>query len=185
MVRILLFSTLLAALIGCSSQTPSTPAQAPAAAPPAATPAASPAPVAQTAPAPAPAGALATYDTNVAGVAADITECKRKEGVLSVKIRFRNASTPPGVLVLFQGPATYKEYYVTAASKKYFMLQDTEGNYLTSVATGYGGQLTVNLAKDQQYVWWGKFPAPPPDVKKVTLMTRVAPPFEDIPVTDQ
>jgi hypothetical protein len=39
--------------------------------------------------------------------------------------------------------------------------------------------------KGGQYTWWAKFPAPPPEVKKITLMTPVTSPFEDIPITDQ
>lgn len=189
----LFFSTIFfAALTACSIPSfTSKQSEAPAAKQPAPAPAPSvapPAPVAQTAavatPAPATASLL-SEDTNVAGVAADVTECKRKEGVLSVKVRFRNASSPtPAQVVLFQGNDTYKTFYVTAANKKYFMLQDSDGAYLTSAA-GYGGSLTVTVTKDQPFTWWAKFPAPPPEVKKVTLFLPVASPLEDIPVTDQ
>jgi hypothetical protein len=191
MIRIFLFSIFLAALAACSSPFASKPADAPAQAQPAsappvptATPAVAPTPVAQTAAPPAaPAGSLATQDTNEIGIAADFTECKRKDGVLSVMVRFRNVSSAPAKLVVFQG-GNYPAFYVTAANKKYFLLQDSEGTYLTSAA-GYGGFLTVPLAKDQQFTWWAKFPAPPADVKKISLMTPLAAPFEDIPIADQ
>jgi len=188
------FLIALAALTGCTSQTASKPAATsssssaqPAAAPSAASaaPAAAPAPppVAQTAPAPAPVATLATEDTNQPGIAADFTECKRKEGVLSVKIRFRNVSSAPAAVTLINA-RNYEAYYVTAANKKYFILKDSEGVYLTPRADGFGS-LSAQLAPGDQYTWWAKFPAPPPDIKKVTFMTPLAPPFEDIPITDQ
>jgi hypothetical protein len=184
MIRILLASVFLAALTACSNQSASkpAPASAPSAAAPAA-PAATPAPAAQAATAPAPAGALATQDTNVPGIAADFTECKRKEGVLSVKLRFRNTSSAETAVPVISA-RNYEAFYVAAANKKYFILKDSEGTYLTPSGDGFGN-LSVHLPTNQQYTWWAKFPAPPADVKKVTLMTPLAPPFEDIPVTDQ
>jgi hypothetical protein len=130
-----------------------------------------------------PPGSLATQDTNVAGIAADFTECRRKEGVLSVKIRFRNTSPTQANIYVING-RNYAAVYVTAANKKYFMLKDSEGAYLTPLTDGIG-TLSVSLPTGGQYIWWAKFPAPPADVKKITLMTPVAPPFEDVPVNDQ
>jgi hypothetical protein len=186
MLRMLVFLIFVAALTACSSQTSPKPTEAAPAAQPAAAPAAptaSPAPVSQTAASPAPSGSLASQDTNVAGVTADFTECRRKEGILSVKVRFRNVSSAETHVPIISG-RNYQAFYVTAANKKYFMLKDSEGVYLTPAADGFG-DLSVPLAKGGQYTWWAKFPAPPPDVKKVTLMTPVAPPFEDIPIADQ
>lgn len=189
MVRTLVFSIFLVALGGCSSQTSSKTAETPATAPPAATsapavqPASASAPVTQPSPVPAPTTALATQDTNVQGIAADFTECKRKEGVLSVKIRYRNVS-PAEARIGLIGSRNYDAYYVTAANKKYFMLKDSEGVYLTPRADGFGS-LDVTLKPNEQYTWWAKFPAPPADIKKITFMTPLAPPFEDIPVADQ
>src|SRR5689334_24701351 len=80
---------LLAGFSGCSkenpptsSKTPETPAQpAPSAAAPASAPPAAAA---------APAGTLKNGDTNISGVVAEVTECARKDGVLSIKVRLRN-----------------------------------------------------------------------------------------------
>jgi hypothetical protein len=188
---------------GCSKETPSSSPQpasaAPAATVPAAAPVAAPAAPASAAPAStAPAGATAasaappgpptadalkSEDTNVAGVAAEVTECVRKEGVLSVKLRFRNTTKEEKKLALLDA-RDYEKYYVTAGSKKYFILKDSEGTYLTPQANGFG-TLSVNLESGGQYTWWAKYPAPPADVKAVTLFTPVAPPLEDIPITDR
>lgn len=168
---------LIAALGGCSKQSPEpvkqTPAQAPAAAPPAPAPAA----------APVSTPALKTGDTNTAGVTAEVTECQRKEGVLSVKVRFRNTGSQEIKLDLINS-RDYEKFYVTAGSKKYFILKDSEGTYLTPQADGLG-YLSVRLQPGGQYTWWAKYPAAPPEVKAVALYMPVAPPLEDIPVSDK
>lgn len=128
-------------------------------------------------------GASQTQDTNVAGVVADFIECKRKEGILSVRVRFRNVSSPQGNYDIIQG-RDYQKFYVIAAGKKYFILKDSEGTYLTVEASG-SGNLGVPLAKGQQFVWWAKYPAPPASVKKISFFSPLMPPFEDIPIVDQ
>ncbi len=171
---------LISVLGGCSKESPAPSAQTPAAAPPTAPP-----PVAAPPPAAAPvaSAALKTEDTNIAGVVADVTECARKDGVLSVRVRFRNTSAEKKNLNLIDN-RNYEKYYLTAASKKYFILKDSEGTYLTPQASPFGG-LSPSLEPGAQYTWWAKYPAPPAEVKAVTLYTTVAAPLEDIPVSDK
>ncbi|HTS30242.1 MAG TPA: hypothetical protein VMH81_30430 [Bryobacteraceae bacterium] len=171
---------LISVLGGCSKES------APSAQTPSAAPSTAPTPVAAAPPpaaAPAASAALKTEDTNIDGVTAEVTECTRKDGVLSVKVRFRNTSGGAKKVDFFAGH-DYEKYYVSAASKKYFILKDTEGAYLTPAASSFGG-LSVNLQAGGQYTWWAKYPAPPADIKAVTLYTQVAAPLEDIPVSDK
>jgi hypothetical protein len=133
----------------------------------------------------APAGpaALMTGETNIAGIIAEPTGCTRKDGVLSIKLRLRNtgsATTRVGII----SARNYESYYLSAANKKYFILKDSDGTYLTPSADMFGG-LAVDIEAGGQYTWWAKFPAPPAEVKTVTLYTPIAPPLEDIPVTDK
>ena len=182
--RAVFFVILLAALlVGCSKENPPSASQPPASQAPAPV-AAAPATPAASAPAAAPAvtGALKTADTNIAGVVADVTECSRKDGVLSIKVRFRNIGSEKKALRLING-RDYEKFYVTAGSKKYFILKDSEGTYLTPEASSFG-DLSPDLEPGGQYTWWAKYPAPPPDVKAITLYTSVAAPFEDVPVSD-
>jgi hypothetical protein len=173
----------IAGLGGCSNQSPAPSAQTPTAAPSAA-PAPVPAAPQVAAPAaPAASAALKSGDTNLAGVTADVTECARKDGVLSVRVRFRNTSSEKKNLRLIDA-RNYEKYYLTAANKKYFILKDSEGTYLTPEANGFG-TLGMDMEPGGQYTWWAKYPAPPADVKAVTLYTFVAPPLEDIPVSDK
>ena len=175
-----LSAALLLVLAGCSKNEPAT-ASAPASQPAAAAPA-TPAPTSAPAAAAAPP-AIQSQDANQAGVVAELTECKRGEGVLTVKVRFRNASGNPIPLSVIDS-RDYEKFYVTAGSKKYFILKDSEGAYLTPNANSFGS-LGVDLKPGQAWQWWAKYPAPPADVTKITLITPLTPPFDDVPITDK
>ena len=125
---------------------------------------------------------IQSQDTNFGGIVGEITQCKRKDGVLTIKLRLRNSSGKDAKLELIDG-RNFDSYYVTAKDKKYFVLRDTEGTPLTPQADGFG-KLSVKIAKDGSYTWWAKYPAPPAEVSSVTSYTPLAAPFEDLPVTD-
>ena len=74
-------------------------------------------------------------------------------------------------------------FYVTAGNKKYFMLKDSEGIYLSSISASNG--VEAKLEPGQTYLFWAKYPAPSSDVKKINFITPVTPPFEDVPITDK
>ena len=129
---------LLAGLLGVTassseSQKPELVTQPPPATQPAPTTQSAPTPQsapAQAAPVAAPsradsAGVIQTQETNTQSVVADLTECKRKDGVLTVKFGFRNASG--GRVGFYTDPLTnYDKLYFIADNKKYFVLTDTE-----------------------------------------------------------
>ena len=152
----------------------------PAAAPP---PAATPAPQAGTASpaAAAPAGALASQQTNWPGIVADVTEFRRKGSTLTARVVLRNqagADAEPDI--------HYGEVYVmdAAAGKKYEPLKDEKGTYIAALRSGYSDRWYQRLAPGATYTIWVKFPAPPPDVKTVTLQLPGMPPFEDLAIQD-
>lgn len=120
----------------------------------------------------------------MAGMMGELTECRRHEGALTVKLRFRNTTNKPASLRLtnYLQAGDNEKFYVTAGSKKFFILKDTEGTYLTSNSNG--GEAVVNLEPGQTFLWWAKYPAPPAEAKKINFTTPVAPPFEDAPITD-
>ena len=181
-LRMLLVIAALLALAGCSKNEPATTTTA---SQPAATPATSaPASAPAAAPAAAPATpAIQSQDANQAGIVAELTECKRADGVLTVKVRFRNTTSQQIPLRVIDA-RDYEKFYVTAGNKKYFILKDSEGTYLTPNASSFGN-LGVDLAGGQGWLWWAKYPAPSADVTKITLVTPIAPPFEDVPITDK
>jgi hypothetical protein len=128
--------------------------------------------------------AIQTQETNQEGVVAELTECQRHEGVLTIKIRFRNTSNKAAVLTLTHYNSDDSgHFYVTAGNKKYFMLKDSEGIYLSSISASNG--VEAKLEPGQTYLFWAKYPAPTFDVKKINFITPVTPPFEDVPITDK
>ena len=179
---------------------PAAPAPAPsaqaapaAAAPPTAPVAAAPAPVTATpAPvtnpnpatpgaAPAPAAAVATQTSNWPGVVADVTEFRRKGSTLTVRVVLRNQGN-----VDAEPDIHYNEVYVMdlGAGKKYEVLKDEKGAYIAALHTGWNNRWYEKLAPGASYTIWIKFPAPPPEVKAVTLQLPGVPPFEDVPIQD-
>jgi hypothetical protein len=125
---------------------------------------------------------IQSQDTNISGVVAEITECKRADGVLTVRMRLRNTTNNKAEVRLISG-RNYDAYYLTAASKKYFVLRDSDKTPLAPQADGFGN-MSAGIEKGASYVWWAKFPAPPADVKKVSYFTPIAPPFDNIAITD-
>ena len=125
---------------------------------------------------------LQSQETNESGITAEVTEAKRKDGVLTVKLRLRNTGGSDADVSMTDGPASFDNYYLTAGDKKYFVLRDAEGK---AIATNdQDGYITAKVKKDGTYTWWAKFPAPPAEVTSVTFYTPIAPPFEDLPVSD-
>ena len=127
------------------------------------------------------AAAVQSQDTNFAGIVADLTECKRKDGVLSVKVRLRNTSAQNVDVTLIRN-RNYDDYYVTAGGKKYLVLRDTERDPVASQADGFGS-LSVTIQKGGGYTWWAKYPAPPESETTISLVTPFAAPFEDVPIS--
>ncbi|HEX9945458.1 MAG TPA: hypothetical protein VGG03_25885 [Thermoanaerobaculia bacterium] len=173
---------------------PATASEAPATttAPPAQTepaPAATPAPAASTstgaapgaAPAGAPAASLAGQETNWPGITAEVTEFRRKGNTLTAKVVLRNRGAEPA-----EADINYGEVYVMdlAAGKKYEVLKDEKGSYIAALRSGWNNRWYDKLGPTQSFTLWMKFPAPPPDVKSVTLQLPGVPPFEDLPIQD-
>ena len=125
---------------------------------------------------------IQSQDSNTAGIVAEITECKRADGVLTVRVRFRNTTDKPIVMDVIHG-RNFDSYYVTAASKKYFILRDTEKVPLAPAIDG-SGNVRTEIAPKGGYVFWARFPAPPADIKKINYITPHTPPFDNIPITD-
>jgi len=159
------------------------PAQAQTAPPPAAAPAGAGSTATGTAPAAAaPAAAsLASQETNWPGISADVTEFKRKGNTLTAKVVLRNHGN-----VKTQPEIKYDEVYLMdlGAGKKYEVLKDEKGAYIAALRSGWGDRWYENLEPGQSFTLWMKFPAPPPEVKSVTLQVPGVPPFEDLPIQD-
>ena len=130
-------------------------------------------------------GALTeAQDVNgVPGVVAEITQCKRDNGMLSIRMRLRNtgaADVSNWRLV----NDNIDQFYLVAANKKYLVLRDSEKTPLATAFTGAYRTLDISIPKGGAYTWYAKYPAPPDDTKKISFYTPLTPPFEDIPVSE-
>ena len=185
---LLLFSVIL--LTSCSGQEPAKQAnqQAPAPqaqpAPPPAT--AQPAPAAVE-PAPAALPAVAVADGEVPGVKAEIHELKRTAGdTLTLKFSIANGSSEKldfGYSFVEKGKdvpdfnSIGGVHLIDAqAKKKYFVVRDAEGQCTCSRdLRGVSPGARSNL--------WAKFPAPPDDVQKISIVVPHFLPVEDVPIS--
>lgn len=163
-----------------SSASVTTTAAAASTSPPATSAQSSPTPAATSAPA-APAAALSSQETNWTGVTAEVTEFKRKGNTLTAKVRFRNSGTET-----MEPDIRLRDTYVmdSSAGKKYEVLKDEKGTYIAALHPGYSDRWYTNVKAGEQATIWMKFPAPPAEVKAVTLQLPGVPPFEDVPIQD-
>lgn len=125
--------------------------------------------------------ALASQDTNLAGVTVEVTEFKRRGNTLTAKVRY--VSTAPDGLTL---DVEYDKTYVLDAAngKKYEILQDDAKKYIAAMGPSYSDRYWNTIKPGQPLTVWMKFPAPPPEVKTATLQLDDAPPFDDLAIQD-
>src|SRR5258706_3070185 len=82
-------------------------------------------------PAQAQVPAIQTQDLNTPGFVAELIEAKRSDGVLSLKVRLKNTGTKAERISIYHFRNS-EAFYVQAASKKHFMLTDSEKVPLTA-----------------------------------------------------
>ena len=145
--------------------------------------AAAPEPTPAAVPAAVPAGGtvLASQETNWQGVVAEVTEFRRKGNTLTAKVRLRNQGSEKS-----QSEVIYNEVYLMdlAAGKKYQVLRDEKGAYIAAMKSGWTDRWYGDLGPGESHNLWMKFPAPPAEVKSITLQVPGVPPFEDLAIQD-
>lgn len=148
-----------------------------AAAAPATTTVAAPAPT----PAPPAGSAIVSQETNWKGITADVTEFRRKGNTLTAKVRLTNHGSENS-----NAAVKYGEVYLmdTGAGKKYEVLKDEKDNYIAYLTSGWSYQWYDSMKPNETITLWMKFPAPPAEVKAITLQLPGMAPFEDVPIQD-
>ena len=126
---------------------------------------------------------IASRELDVEGVMAEVIESARKDGVLTVRVRFRNNGEKPAKLSLVDAQG-YVHTYIAAGDTKYPLIRDDRGNQVATPRDG-GGWLEPIIKPKATWSWWGKFPAPPADRKTYSLYLKVGPPIDDIPIIDK
>ncbi|PIE54231.1 MAG: hypothetical protein CSA35_06710 [Dethiosulfovibrio peptidovorans] len=112
------------------------------------------------------------------GIEVDLIRCKVSDNVLSVAFLVRS-TTEKSVSVDFDIEAVH----YLANNKKYHVLKDEKGNWLSGPQNlrGGGSRIYLESSKDSKIVWY-KFPAPPEDVKKIQINSDEIMPFDDVEV---
>jgi len=127
---------------------------------------------------------LASRELDVEGIVAEVIESVRKDGVLTVRVRFRNTGAKAQKVMLVRGGESYAAAYLTAGNTKYTLAKDSSQRAIATPTDG-GGWLEPSIKPKGNWSWWGKFAAPPADVKSYTLYLKVGPPIDDVPIVDK
>jgi hypothetical protein len=145
------------------------------------------APPAVAAPAPAAAGAvIATADGEKAGVTASLKELKRSSGdTISMKLVITNGSDKSLPIGYDFGDREREvadfdsiggvQLIDPVGKKKYFVARDSEGKCICS-----RGLKDINAGASINV--WAKFPAPPADVQKISVIIPHFSPMDDVPI---
>jgi hypothetical protein len=126
---------------------------------------------------------LQVQETNFDGITAEVTEVSRKDGVLTVKLRYRNTGAKATHVYVVGGSEDVDKFYVVSGNSKMLPLRDSQKYPVMTPGNGVG-TVGTDIKPGGSFLFWGKYPAPPATVKKVTYMTPHAPPFEDLPITE-
>ena len=132
---------------------------------------------------------LASADTNWGGVSLDLMSVERKGSVLTVKWAVHNTGDK-GVDVSFGLVGEHVTTYVVDedSGTKYYALTDQEGHLVASQHIYLGRDtsgISEKVAAGETKRYWAKFPAPPAEVKAVTLFFAETEPLEETPITDK
>lgn len=130
---------------------------------------------------------IATADHEVSGVEVALMEVKRTSAD-SVTIKFRYTNKTPEKKTLDHGGEGLNAwrfadayFVVPSTNRKYTVLKDQNGQPVAANHQQFG--VGITLAAKQAVNTWAKFPAPPPEVEKITVYLPGAPPFEDVAIT--
>lgn len=132
---------------------------------------------------------IASAATNWDGVTVDLMSVERKGSVLTVKWAVRNEGAEQAhVLFAYTGELATTYAVDEENGTKYFALTDKEGTSLASEHAYIGSHkygVDEYVAPGATARFWMKLPAPPPEVKTLTVMFSETEPFEEVPVTDR
>ena len=158
-----------------------------AAAPPPASETPMPATVATSTPAAVPAPViLATSDGEITGARVEVLELKRGSGdTVSLKFVLVNDAEKPFSFANYLGNTSIGSDYRSvggthlvdsAGKKKYLVVRDSETNCVCS-------REIQDAAEKSRVNLWAKFPAPPVEVQKVSIVVPHFGPMDDVPIS--
>jgi hypothetical protein len=122
---------------------------------------------------------IASVETNMKATA-ELYECKRSQGVLTLKVRFKAGAG--GARLELPYSATY--VVDVAAGKKYFVLRDSDKAPVATTSQIFTDKIQERIEPGATFSAWWKFPAPPHTTKRISFFIPESEPFEDVPITD-
>ena len=130
--------------------------------------------------------AIAVADGETAGTKVEVQELKRSGNSLMLKISMVNDSEKPVSFNYNFGDQdnSVKDFNTiggvtlvdAAGKKKYFVVRDTENTCVCS------NKVPKIVSKSRSNLW-AKFPAPPADVQKITVVIPHFTPMDDVPIS--
>jgi hypothetical protein len=125
----------------------------------------------------------APVDGDLPGVKIALNELKRTSTTVTLKFTVYNTSDKEfQTQGIFDGDEFHRFRHVGAihlidaeSKKKYFVVTDSDGNFLCS-------NNILNIAPRSQITLWAKFPAPPNEVRKITVEIPHFVPIEDVAI---
>jgi hypothetical protein len=128
-----------------------------------------------------PAGVIDSIDAEWSGVQTDLLEVRRmSDNTIRVRWRYRNTGDKEVQLYAQQSVNLLRSdtYLLDPVNKKkLFVVTDGQGR---PIGTDVGESFRVK--PKETYTAWAKFPAPPANVEKITVVIAKTPPFEDVPI---
>ena len=120
---------------------------------------------------------IQSQETHIPGITAELIQCKRKKGILTVKVRLKNISSKR---VHIRWPNVNNTIYLLDETnlKKYFPLKDVIGNCICNTVNSY---IEPNMSR----TFWFKFPAPPKKVEEISIIIPLSAPFEDVHINNK
>lgn len=140
--------------------------------------------------APATVKPLATVGTNWEGVSIDLMSVERKGSILTVKWAARNQGSKAADVQFGLTGRHQTTYAVDEESgTKYYVLTDKEKNSLACQHVYIGADtygIGANIPPGGTGRCWMKLPAPPPQVKSISIFfTNAVEPIEGVAITDK
>ena len=122
---------------------------------------------------------IQTQPSSDGNLEASLLSAKVRRDVLTIQIKLKNV-TSKKVYKAFEYAAVY--YSDIDNKKKYFVLKDSEGQYIAGPIDNYRS-FRHDIQPDGQRIIWVKFPAPPATTETVDVFMPDILPFEEIKIT--
>lgn len=128
-----------------------------------------------------PAGVIDTADAEWSGVQTDLLEVRRmSDNTIRVRWRWRNTGDKDVSLGAQDSVNLLRSetYLLDPANKKKLLVVTDAGGRPIGTVVGEA----FKVKPKESYAAWAKFPAPPANVEKITVVIAKTPPFEDVPI---